>query len=316
MMKAVIIKEFGDRSKLQIADVPKPEPEEGEVLIRIKAAGVNPVDYKIREGGLKNRMPNELPVILGWDVSGVVEKNGYGASRFEPGEEVFAYGRRKIIKNGTYAEYICLPESFLAYKPKSMSFEEAAGVPLAGLTAFQALLQKGKLMANERALILGATGGVGSFAIQIAKAVGASVVAVASKKNIAYAVSLGADDFIDYSSGNLLGDIEQRFPDKFDLVFDCVGNKTLAEAYQYLKPGGRLVSILGQVNPEEAEKNKVLFHYLFVEPNVRQLNQISRWIGDGKLRVHIDKVFNLNEVAKAHEQIETGHTKGKIVLTV
>lgn len=123
-----------------------------------------------------------MPVILGWDVSGIVEKNGFGASRFDPGEEVFAYARRKIIKDGTYAEYICLPESFLAYKPKSLSFEEAAGVPLAGLTAFQSLLQKGKLMKNERLLILGATGGVGSFAIQIAKAVGASVVAVASKK--------------------------------------------------------------------------------------------------------------------------------------
>lgn len=315
-MKAAIIREFGDRSKLEIADVPKPEPEEGEVLIRIKAAGVNPVDYKIREGLLKSRMPNELPVILGWDVSGIVEKNGFGASRFEPGEEVFAYARRKVIKNGTYAEYICLPESYLAYKPKSLSFEEAAAVPLSGLTAFQALLQKGKLMANERVLILGATGGVGTFAIQMAKAIGASVVAVASKKNIAYAVSLGADNFIDYASGNILADIEQHFPDKFDLVLDCVGDKTLAQAYQYVKPGGRLVSILGQVNADEAERNKILFHYLFVEPNVRQLNQISRWIGDGKIRVHLDAVYKLSEVAKAHEQIETGHTKGKIVLAI
>lgn len=315
-MKAVIINDFGGTEKLEIADVPKPEPEEGEVLVRIKAAGVNPVDYKIRSGLYKGRMPIEMPVILGWDVAGIVEKNGFGASRFDPGEEVFAYARRKIIKNGTYAEYICLPESFLAYKPKSLSFEEAAGVPLAGLTAFQSLLQKGKLMKNERVLILGATGGVGSYAIQIAKNVGASVVAVASKKNIAYAISLGADDFIDYSEGKIKEEIEQRFPDKFDLVFDCVGKEMLDQAYEFVAPGGRLVSILGQVNQEKAEKYKVLFSYHFVEPNVKNLNQLTSWIGEGKFKVHLDEVFSLEEAAKAHKQIESGHTKGKLVLTV
>lgn len=316
MMKAFIINEFGGTEKLILTHVPKPEPDEGEVLVRIKAAGVNPVDYKIRSGLYKGRMPIEMPVILGWDVSGVVEKNGFGASRFELGEEVFAYARRKIIKNGTYAEYICLPESFLTYKPKSLSFEEAAGVPLAGLTAFQSLLHKGKLMKNERVLILGATGGVGSFAIQIAKAVGASVVAMAGKKNISYAVSLGADDFIDYTAGNIKDEIAQRFPDKFDLVFDCVGREMLDMAYEFVAPGGRLVSILGQVNQEKADKYKVLFNYHFVEPNVKNLNQITSWIGDGKFKVHIDQAFRLEEAAKAHEQIETGHTKGKIVLTI
>jgi len=315
-MKAVLIRDFGDRSKLEIADVPKPEPDEGEVLVRIKAAGVNPVDYKIRSGLYKGRMPLELPIILGWDVAGIVEKNGFGASRFDPGEEVFAYARRKLLKNGTYAEYITLPESFLAYKPKSLSFEEAAALPLAGLTAFQSILQKGKLMVNERVLILGATGGVGSFAIQIAKAVGASVVAVASKKNVAYAISLGADDFIDYTSVDLKTEIEQRFPDKFDLVFDCVGKETLEQAYHFVKHGGRLVSILGQVNEELAEKHKVLFHYVFVEPNVKQLNQFTQWIGEGKVKVHVDHKFPLEEVVKAHELIESGHTTGKIVLTV
>lgn len=315
-MKAVIINEYGDTDKLAYVEVPKPEPDEGEVLVRIKAAGVNPVDYKIRSGLYQGRMPVEMPVILGWDVAGIVEKNGFGASRFDPGEEVFAYARRKIIKHGTYAEYITLPESFLAYKPKSLSFEEAAGVPLAGLTAFQSLLQKGKLMKNERVLILGATGGVGSFAIQIAKAVGASVVAVASKQNISYAISLGADDFIDYSSGNLTEEIAQRFPDKFDLVFDCVGKETLAQAYHYVKSGGRLVSILGQVNQEEAEKHNLIFQYHFVEPNVKNLNQITHWIGEGKIKVHISEQYLLTEAAKAHIQIQSGHTKGKIVLVV
>lgn len=315
-MKAVIIKEFGGIDKLEIADVPKPEPDEGEVLIRIKAAGVNPVDYKIRSGLYKGRMPVELPVILGWDVAGIVEKNGYGASRFDPGEEVFAYARRKVIKNGTYAEYMTLPESFLAYKPKSLSFIEAAGVPLASLTAFQSILQKGKLKKDEWLLVLGATGGVGSFAIQIAKAVGAKVVAVASKKNIAYAISLGADDFIDYTAGNLKEEVAQRFPDKFDLVFDCVGKEILDQAYHFTKPGGRLVSILGQVNQEEAEKHKVIFHYHFVEPNVKNLNQISQWIGEGKVKIHVDARFPLDEAARAHEMIEKGHTTGKIVLEV
>ncbi|HEX3006372.1 MAG TPA: NADP-dependent oxidoreductase [Bacteroidales bacterium] len=315
-MKAVLIKEFGDRSKLEVAEVQKPEPEEGEVLVRIKAAGVNPVDYRIREGQYHGRMPYEFPIILGWDVAGVVEKNGHGASRFDPGEEVFAYARRKMIKNGTYAEYICLPESFLAYKPKSLSFEEAAAVPLASLTAYQSLLVKGKLMKDERVLIVGATGGVGSFAVQIAKAVGASVVAMASKKNISYAISLGASDFVDYSSDNLNEEIAQRFPDKFDLVFDCVGNEALERAYNFVKPAGRLVSIRGQVNQEEAEKHKLIFHYHFVEPNVKHLNQVSQWIGEGKVKVHVEHKFPLEEAAKAQEMIETGHTKGKIVLVV
>lgn len=315
-MKAVIIKEFGGIDKLEVAEIPKPEPDEGEVLIRIKAAGVNPVDYKIRSGLYQGRMPIELPAILGWDVAGIVEKNGFGASRFDPGEEVFAYTRRKVIKNGTYAEYMVLPESFLAYKPKSLSFEEAAAIPLAGLTAYQSLLQKGKLMKNETVLILGATGGVGSFAIQIAKNVGAKVVAVASKKNVSYAISLGADDFIDYTSGNLSEEIAQRYPDKFDLVFDCVGKDTLEKAYQYVHHGGRLVSILGQVNQELAEKHKVLFSYHFVEPNVKNLNQITSWIGEGKFKVHVDQKLPLDEAAKAHELIESGHTTGKIVLVV
>lgn len=315
-MKAVIVKEFGGRDKLEIADVPKPEPDEGEVLVRIKAAGVNPVDYKIRSGSYQGRMPIEMPLILGWDVSGIVEKNGFGASRFDPGEEVFAYARRKVLKNGTYAEYITLPESFLAYKPKSLTFEEAACVPLASLTAFQSILQKGKLMKDERMLVLGATGGVGSFAIQIGKAVGASVVAVASKKNIAYAISLGADDFIDYTDGKLNNEIEQRYPDKFDLVFDCIGGDTLANAYQYCRHGGRLVSIIGQVNKDESEKHKVLFSYHFVEPNVKNLNQITQWIGEGKLKVHVSHKYTLDEVVLAHEQIESKHTTGKIVLVV
>lgn len=316
MMKAVIINDFGGPEKLEVAEVPKPEPDEGEVLIRIKAAGVNPVDYKIRSGLYKGRMKYELPIILGWDVAGIVEKNGFGASRFEPGEEVFAYARRKLLKNGTYAEYICLPESFLAYKPKSLTFEEAAAVPLASLTAFQSILVKGKLMNNERVLILGATGGVGTYAIQIAKAVGASVVAVASKKNVAYAISLGADDFIDYTAGNVLDEIEHRFPDKFDVVFDCVGKDTLTEAYQYVKHGGRLISILGQVNQELADRYKVIFNYVFVEPVVKHLNKIAQWIGESKIKVHIGHKFKLEEAAKAHEMIETGHTTGKIVLEI
>lgn len=136
------------------------------------------------------------------------------------------------------------------------------------------------------------------------------------KKNIAYAVSLGADDFIDYSEGKLKEEIEQRFPDKFDLVFDCAGKEILDQAYEFVAPGGRLVSILGQVNQEKAEKYKVLFHYHFVEPNVKNLNQITSWIGEGKFKVHIDQTFLLEEAAKAHEQIESGHTTGKIVLTV
>lgn len=315
-MKAVIIKEFGDRSKLIYTDVEKPNVCEGEVLIRIKAAGVNPVDTKIREGLLAKRLPNKLPIVLGWDLAGIVVDTGHSARRFKPGDEVYAYARRMVIQNGTYAEYISLPESYVSHKPSNISFEEAASVPLAGLTAFQAIFEKGKLTKNQKLLVLGASGGVGSFAIQFAKVKGATVYALAGNKRADYLKEIGADYVLDYTQENWPATFMDLLPEGADCVFDCVGGETTAKAYEYVKKGGTLVSILSQANPELVDKYGITFKYLFVEPNVLQLEKIKDWLEKGKVKVSVQHVYPLKDAAKAHKQMETGHTQGKIVLQI
>ncbi|HEX2936291.1 MAG TPA: NADP-dependent oxidoreductase [Bacteroidales bacterium] len=315
-MKAVIIKEFGDRSKLIYTDVEKPNVCEGEVLIRIKAAGVNPVDTKIREGLLAKRVPNKLPIVLGWDLAGIVVDTGHSARRFKPGDEVYAYARRMIIQNGTYAEYISLPESYVSHKPSNISFEEAASVPLAGLTAFQAIFEKGKLTKNQKLLVLGASGGVGSFAIQFAKVKGATVYALAGNKRADYLKEIGADYVLDYTQENWPATFRDLLPEGADCVFDCVGGETTVKAYEYVKKGGTLVSILSQANPELVDKYGITFKYLFVEPNVLQLEKIKDWLEKGKVKVSVQHVYPLKDAAKAHKQMETGHTQGKIVLQI
>jgi NADPH:quinone reductase-like Zn-dependent oxidoreductase len=315
-MNAIVLNEFGDRSKLIFSEVDKPGIGEGEVLIRVKAAGINPVDTKIREGLLQARMPNHLPIILGWDMAGVVVETGYAARRFCVGDEVFAYARRPAIQNGTYAEYISIPECYIAHKPDSLSFEEAASVPLAALTAYQCVIEKGNLARGQHVLILGASGGVGSYAVQFAKILGAVVYAVAGEGRESYLKSIGADHVIDYSKGDFKEQLKQLLPSGADLAFDCVGKDSVVKAYECVKENGILVSILAQVNQELADKNKIQFKYHFVEPNVRQLDSIGKWIDEGKVKVHVQSVYDLRDVAKAHEQIETGHTLGKIVLRI
>lgn len=315
-MKAVVIKEYGNRSKLVYADIEKPNVSEGEVLIRIKAAGVNPVDYKIREGLLRGRMHSFFPITMGWDLAGIVVDTGYSARRFKPADEVFAYARRMEIHHGTYAEYIALPESYVVHKPSNISFEEAASVPLAGLTAFQSLFEKGKLIKNQKLLIIGASGGVGTFAIQFAKIKGAYVYALAGPKRKEYMKELGADEVLDYSKGDWVKEFKEILPEGADLVFDCVGKESTLKAYTCVKEGGSIVSILSQANEELVKKYKVNFKYVFVEPNAPQLDKIRDWIEKGKLTVPIEKVFELKDFEKAHELIETGHTQGKIVIQI
>jgi len=315
-MKAVVIRNYGGRDHLQYTDVEKPNVCEGEVLIRIKAAGVNPVDVKIREGLLKTRMKNILPITLGWDLAGIVVDTGYSARRFNPADEVYAYARRPVLQQGTYAEYIVLPESYVVHKPINISFEEAASVPLAGLTAYQSLFDKGKLVKNQKVFILGASGGVGSFAVQFAKIKGAIVYALAGKDKADYLKNLGADYVFDYTQPDWTKQFKELLPEGADLVYDCVGKETNAKAYKLTKEGGMLVSILAQPNIEMANKYNINVKYLFVEPNAVQLDKIRDWIEKGKIKLHVDQVFDLQDAAKAHEKIETGHTLGKIVLRV
>ncbi len=316
-MKAVIIKEFGGRDKLTLADIPKPEPGEGEVLVRIRAAGVNPVDFKIREGVLQKRgYPHCLPLILGWDMAGVVETVGHSARRFKPGDEVYGYCRRPVIEKGCYAEYIAIPESYITLKPRRASFEEAAAIPLAALTAYQSVFQAGGLKKGQNIVVAGASGGVGSFAVQYGRITGAKVVGVASKKNHSYIKKLGATAAIDYHEGDFRDGVKRVFKKGADVIFACVGGESLLKCYDLVRRGGTLVTIVEPGDEALAKSRGVRVHYVFVEPNVTQLDQIREWIDDRKLRVKVSAVYPLSEAAKAHEQIETFHTQGKIALRV
>jgi NADPH:quinone reductase-like Zn-dependent oxidoreductase len=315
-MKACIIETFGGRDRLKIADLPKPEPGEGEVLIHIRAAGVNPVDWKIREGRLKDLFPHRFPLILGWDLAGTVEDVGHGARRLAPGDEVYAYARLPVIQNGTYAEYLVLPESQVTGKPANLGMPDAASIPLVTLTAYQALYEAGSLQPGESVFILGASGGVGSSAVQLAAIKGSRVVALASGRNHDYLKSLGADAVIDYERGDFIHALGELFPNGVDLVFDCQGGDTLERGLLCARPGGRVASITEMVESQSLQERDVRFTYTFVEPNVPQLDHIRDLIERGRFKANVSQTFTLDQVARAHEQMETGHTRGKIVLTL
>ncbi len=310
-MRAATYSEFGGPEKVSINTVEIPEIGEGEVLVRVRAAGVNPVDYAVREGYLKENLPTKFPVIPGWDLAGEVVDRGFSARRFDVGDEVYAYARRPVVQHGTFAEYIVLPESYLALKPKNSSWEEAAGIPLVGLTAYQSLFDAGHLQEGQTVLILGASGGVGSLGIQLAKAKGAKVIGVASEKNHSHMRDLGADHTVDYKSNHVGEAVQQLVPDGVDLIFDCASGETLQQSLQALKPSGKLVSILNHgtdLNPD------IDFTYVFVEPNSRQLDHLRELAEAGKLRVPVSRTYTLDETMEAMKQIQTSHTTGKIVI--
>ena len=315
-MKAIYINEFGGSDKLIYStDYPKPEVKEGELLIRIKAASINPVDTKIRQGLLVSRVPTEFPAILGWDFSGIVEEVGYGVSRFRKGDEVYAYARRPQIKHGTYSEYISIPESYVAMKPKKMSFNEASALPLVGLTALQSL-QKAGIKQGITVLILGASGGVGSVAIQLCKIMGAKVIGLASSANAEYLISLGADGSLNYENDDWVSVFCSKFPEKADIVFDCISGETANKSLQCLKKDRVFISILQQPNIEFDNKFGIRTMYHFVAPNAVELETLATWVDNGRLKAEIQSIYSLQDAAKAHTQIESKHTRGKIVLVV
>ena len=229
-MKAIVIDSFGGIDQLKMKPVPKPIPEDNEVEIEIAYTGVNPVDWKIREGMLKARMPYKFPLIPGWDASGIVSSKGKKASKFEVGDEVFAYCRKPAIQWGTYAEYICCDENHVALKPKNISFAEAASIPLAALTAWQVLFDVGKLQKGHTILIHAGAGGVGGFAIQFAKNLGAKVFSTCSASNLDYVKHLGCDRPIDYKAQNFVEVIKQEVPQGLDFVLDTMGGKFFKKA--------------------------------------------------------------------------------------
>lgn len=307
-MKAVQINSFGDQSVLELNDIEIPTPAANEVLIKVKSAAVNPVDWKIREGYLQPMLNHPLPLTLGWDVSGEVVAAGDQVSHLKVGDAV--YSRPEITKNGSYAEYMTAVADEVAIKPSSLTWQEAAGVPLTALTAWQSLYELTKLKAGERVLIHAGSGAVGQFAIQLAKLRGAYVYTTTSAKNTDLVKSLGADQAIDYHQEDFseLKDI--------DVVFDTIGGETLANSWKTLKKGGRLVSIIEEPDEATANEHGVTAFFCFVQPNREHLDRLAELANAGHLRVNIDSVFGLDEVAKAHARSETGRAQGKIIINI
>lgn len=308
-MKAVRIHSYGGPEVLQYEDAPRPKPGKGEVLIRVHAAGVNPIDWKVGAGYMKDFIPHSFPLILGWDVSGVIEEVGPHVSRFKKGDEV--YSLPDHTRNGAYAEYIVVRESEIAVKPNALHHVRAAAVPLATLTAWQALFDTAELQPRQRVLIHGAAGGVGHFAMQLAKWKGAHVVGTASAKNHEMLYKLGADELIDYTT--------QRFEDvtrNIDVVLDTIGGDTQERSWQVLKKGGILVSLVQPPSENKAKEHGVRGIRLGVRPNGQELVEIAKIVDAGKLAPVIDRILPLSEARRAHELSQSGHTHGKIVLRV
>lgn len=308
-MKAVRVHEYGGLDVLRYEDAPKPQPADDEVLIRVRAASVNPVDWKIREGQMKEMLPMEMPITLGCDLAGTIEQVGTNVKTLKAGDEVFGYVN--LVKNGAYAEYATAKESEVAPKPKSLDFVQAAAVPVGALTSWQAIFDAAKLTGGQRILIHAASGGVGALAVQLAKAKGAFVTGTASGKNEDFVRALGADEFVDYTT--------TRFEDaaqEMDVVFDTIGGDTQARSFACLKRGGFLVSIVQPPSPEAAAKHDVQATMIGVQPNAEQLREIGEMIDAGKVKVMVETLLSLSETQKAHQLSESGRTRGKIVLQI
>ena len=297
-MRAVVIHETGDVDVLRLEDVERPVPGDGEVLVRVHATSVNPIDWKFRRG----LMPKQLPAILGSDASGVVEVSN--ADGFGAGEEVFGW-----LGSGSYAEYgVGLPTT-LAHKPDHVSHEQAAALPVAALTAWQALFERGGLERDQTVLITGASGGVGHLAVQLAANAGAKVLATGSPRNRDFVLGLGAQRFIDYTSLD-----PATVAENVDLVFDAVGHGT-QELLGAVRPGGRMV-VIASAPPEGAAERDVDAQLLVMSPDAAELERLAKLVADGVIRVELDQVVPLEDIQRAHALSESGHTRGKIVLTV
>ena len=306
---AIVAHEYGGPEVLKYEEIQRPEPKDDEILIRVIAAGVNAVDASIRAGKFAKVFGTTLPLIPGSDIAGVVEKTGSKITKFKNGDSVFAYTDLK--DGGGYAEYMVATEREASPKPQSLTHLEAAAVPIVALAAWQALIDTAKLSTGQTVLVHGGSGGVGTFAIQIAKARGAKVIATASTRNQDLLKELGADVAIDYT--------KQKFEDiakDVDVVLDSLGEDTLKRSYGVVKKGGFIVSIVRDPDRVELEKHGIHGASISAEPNSSELADIGKLIDEKKIKVIVSQTFPLSEAAKAQEQVATGHTRGKIVLKV
>jgi NADPH:quinone reductase-like Zn-dependent oxidoreductase len=306
-VRGVAYDRFGDESVLELRDdLPEPPVGPDVVLVRAHAAGVNPVDIGIRSGHLAGAYPHHFPITPGWDLSGVVEQVGPAVVDFAVGDEVFGYVRRDDVQWGTTAELVPVPQRCLAQKPESLSFAEAGALPLAGLTAYQALTEVLDVGKGDRVLVHRAAGGVGFFAVQIAVALGASVVGTASPRNHGFLRDAGAAEVLDYSAGPISGQLGAPV----DAVLDLVGGETLADAPKQVNDPARIASV---VDPGVLDLGG---RYVFVRPDQHDLEELARMADAGQLRVPIAKAFPLEQIADAHRLVAGGHVRGKVVITL
>ena len=332
-MRAFVVDKYQKKGDLRLANLPEPELRDDDVLVQVRAAGVNLLDSKVRDGEFKLMLPYRPPFILGHDVAGTVLRVGPGVRRFKAGDEVYARPRDHRV--GTFAEFIAMNEADVAPKPKNVSMEEAASIPLVGLTAWQALVEVGKLKRGQKVFIQAGSGGVGTFAIQLAKHLGAIVATTTSTKNVELVKGLGADLVIDYKTQDF-----EKVLSGYDLVLHSQDAKALEKSLRVLRPGGLLISISGPPDPEFANQqgmNLILklvmrllsrgvrkkarslgvrFSFLFMRAQGQQLSEITSLIESGVIRPVVDKVFPFEKTADALAYVEAGRAKGKIVITV
>ncbi|KUN84959.1 alcohol dehydrogenase [Streptomyces bungoensis] len=307
-MKGISYSRYGGPEVLEYGEVRDPKVGPDQVLVKVRAAAVNPVDWKCREGYLDSLLDAVFPVVPGWDVSGVVVRPGASVTEFAAGDEVIGYVREDFLSRGTFAEYVAAPVRTLARKPRNLSFEEAAGLPLAGLTAYQVLVKALRVARGETVLVHAAAGGVGSLAVQIGVHLGARVIGTASERNHDFVRGLGGEP-VAYGEG-LAERVRALAPDGVDAVFDTIGGDTLKTSAHLLAPEGRLVSI---ADPE------VVAHggrYYFVRPDAEDLGKLSELAEQGVLSVNVQETFPLERAADAHRLNQEGRTRGKIVVTV
>lgn len=315
-VRCIAIREFGGPDKLEAMDLPRPRPEKNELLVRVVAAGVNPVDCRIRAGLLEDVAPRAFPLIPGWDVAGVVEELGEQATRFRKGDRIWACARKPTVQWGCYAGFVAVPESGVALMPSKLLFEEAAAFPTAGLAAWQSLSDEAFVAAGKNVLVHAAGGGVGHFAVQLACAAGARVFGTARTANHEFVLGLGAAAVIDYTREDFREALRRDCPEGIDLVLDTVGGDVQTRSLDVLRPGGRLVSLVHPPDAETGATRGISGQFLSVEPDGQQLVHLGRLVDQRRLRTNVQKIYTLAQAADAHRALEAGHVRGKLVLNL
>ena len=312
-MRAIAVREWGGSDRMELLDLEPPPVAPDGVLVRVRAAGLNPVDHKVREGKLAGAFPFHFPVILGWDAAGEVEQVGPAVTWFKPGDAVYGYCRRHELQFGTYAEYTSVPEGYLAHMPGELTFEEAGAMPLTVLTAHQALERVG-LRGGETLYVPAGAGGVGHFAVQLAVERGARVIAAASPGNHDFVRGLGAEP-VDYTAEDVPARVREIVDgDGADAALDLFGGESREQAFAALRRGGRLVSM---ASPPPEKRDGLEVHYVFVRPSGFDLGEhVTPLVQEGRLRPNVQEAYPLERAAEAHDRLEEGHVRGKLVLTI